>query len=468
MTASESRGESRGASPRDVRTRLAILFVTVVVDLVGFGIILPLLPFYADRFGASGTVIGVLVLSYSAAQLLFAPVWGRLSDRFGRRPVLLVGLVGSAVSYLVFAFAGSILALLLSRIMAGVGGANVPVAQAYIADITPPERRAGGMGLIGAAFGLGFIFGPAIGGLLAPISPAAPGLAAAALCAGNALVAFFFLPESLTREEREARRRQESAGSDPEIGIETGGTDPTGGADRTDRTDQVNQADQASRAGRTSRVGRAGGDPTPAAALLPTTDLRAVVRNREFSTVLLLTFLFTAAFSTMHPVFPLFASERFGLDERAVGWLFAFLGTVSAIMQGGVVRALAPRIGEDRLVRLAAVPFVAGLLLIPMAPSVPFLLVALALLAVGFGGTLPSLVSLLSRAAPDELQGSSLGIGQSVGALARIAGPLAGGLAWDLFGPSGPFLFGALLAGLAALRVLVRAVPGRVRSRRAA
>ena len=459
MTASEFRGGSRGASPRDVRTRLAILFVTVFVDLVGFGIILPLLPFYADRFGASGTVIGVLVLSYSAAQLLFAPVWGRLSDRFGRRPVLLVGLVGSAVSYLIFAFAGSILALLLSRIMAGVGGANVPVAQAYIADITPPERRAGGMGLIGAAFGLGFIFGPAIGGLLAPISPAAPGLAAAALCAGNALVAFFFLPESLTREEREVRRRQEGAGSDPGVDIETGRTHSMGGADRADRADRV---------GRAGRAGRAGGDPTPAAALLPTTDLRAVVRNRDFTTVLLLTFLFTAAFSTMHPVFPLFASERFGLDERAVGWLFAFLGTVSAIMQGGVVRALAPRIGEDRLVRLAAVPFVAGLLLIPMAPSVPFLLVALALLAVGFGGTLPSLVSLLSRAAPDELQGSSLGIGQSVGALARIAGPLAGGVAWDLFGPSGPFLFGALLAGLAAIRVLVRAVPGRVRRRRAA
>lgn len=431
---SEFRGGPRGTSPRDVRTRLAILFLTVFVDLVGFGIILPLLPFYADRFGASGTVIGVLVLSYSAAQLLFAPVWGRLSDRFGRRPVLLVGLVGSAVSYLVFAFAGSILALLLSRIMAGVGGANVPVAQAYIADITPPERRAGGMGLIGAAFGLGFIFGPAIGGLLAPISPAAPGLAAAALCAGNALVAFFFLPESLTREEREAQRRRKAAA----------------------------QSDAEIKAGAGSAA-HAGGGSTPGAALLPATDLRAVIRSREFSTVLLLTFLFTAAFSTMHPVFPLFASERFGLDERAVGWLFAFLGTVSAIMQGGVVRALAPRIGEDRLVRLAAVPFVAGLFLIPMAPSVPFLLLALALLAVGFGGTLPSLVSLLSRAAPDELQGSSLGIGQSVGALARVAGPLAGGLAWDLLGPSGPFLFGALLAGLAAVRVLAGAVPGRVR-----
>jgi MFS transporter, DHA1 family, tetracycline resistance protein len=421
----ELRGGPRGATPRDLRTRLAILFLTVFVDLVGFGIILPLLPFYADRFGASGVVIGVLVLSYSAAQLFLAPVWGRLSDRFGRRPILIVGLVGSAISYLVFAFAGSILALLLSRIMAGVGGANVPVAQAYIADITPPERRAGGMGLIGAAFGLGFIFGPAIGGLLAPISPAAPGLAAAALCAGNAVVAFFFLPESLSREEREARRRREGVGGTAE--------------------------------------GAATGAAGASVALLPTTDLRAVIRSREFTTVLLLTFLFTAAFSTMHPVFPLFASERFGLDERAVGWLFTFLGTVSAIMQGGVVRVLAPRIGEDRLVRLSAVPFVAGLLLIPLAPSVPVLLVALALLAMGFGGTLPSLVSLLSRAAPDELQGSSLGIGQSVGALARVAGPLAGGLAWDLFGPSGPFFLGAILAALAAARVLVGAVPGRVR-----
>jgi MFS transporter, DHA1 family, tetracycline resistance protein len=315
------------------------------------------------------------------------------------------------------------------------------VAQAYIADITPPERRAGGMGLIGAAFGLGFIFGPAIGGLLAPVSPAAPGLAAAALCAGNALVAFFFLPESLTREEREARRRRKAAAeSEAAIRAESG----DGGTERS------------------------GGGTTAGATLLPATDLRAVIRNREFSTVLLLTFLFTAAFSTMHPVFPLFASERFELDERAVGWLFAFLGTVSAIMQGGVVRALAPRIGEDRLVRLAAIPFVAGLFLIPMAPSVPFLLLALALLAVGFGGTLPSLVSLLSRAAPDELQGSSLGIGQSVGALARVAGPLAGGLAWDLFGPSGPFLLGAVLAGLAAVRVLAGTVPGRVRRRRTA
>ena len=164
--------------------RLSILFLTVFVDLVGFGIVLPLLPLYADRFGASGTVVGVLVLSYSAAQLLFAPVWGRLSDRYGRRPILIIGLAGSTLSYLIFAYAGSVWILLLSRVMAGIGGANIPVAQAYIADVTPPERRAANMGLIGAAFGLGFIFGPVIGGLLAPISPELPGLAAGPASAG--------------------------------------------------------------------------------------------------------------------------------------------------------------------------------------------------------------------------------------------------------------------------------------------
>ncbi len=396
-----SKGADRVREPRSHKVRLGILFLTVFVDLVGFGIILPLLPFYADRFGASGTQIAVLVLSYSAAQLVLAPIWGRLSDRFGRRPILLIGLVGSALSYLVFAYAGSILALLISRTMAGVGGANIPVAQAYIADITPPEKRAGGMGLIGAAFGLGFIFGPAIGGVLAPIAPEAPGLAAAGLCALNAVLAFFLLPESLTTKEREER----SARS---ILLEREGP---------------------------SRI----------------EELRLVLRSPAFLQVLALSFLFTAAFSAIHPVFPLFAAERFGLEERGVGWLFAFMGTISAIMQGGVVRVLVPRIGERALVRLASGPFVAGLLLIALAHSIPVLLLALFLLAVGFGGTLPSLVSLLSRAAPDELQGGSLGVGQSVGALARILGPLMGGIAWDLAGGPGPFLTGAAVAAIAAI-----------------
>lgn len=392
-----------GRAEKTPKLRLAILFLTVFVDLVGFGIVLPLLPFYADRFGASGLQIGVLVFSYSAAQLLFAPVWGRLSDRYGRRPILIIGLIGSAISYVIFAYAGSILALLLSRIMAGVGGANIPVAQAYIADITPPEKRAGGMGLIGAAFGLGFIFGPAIGGLLAPIAPEAPGLAAAALCALNAGLALFFLPESLSVAERGRRfvRRAVAA------------------ADAPSRLEQV----------------------------------RILLRDRAVVQILVLSFLFTAAFSSMHPVFPLFVDGRLGLGERGVGWLFTFLGTVSAIMQGGVVRALAPRIGELGLVRLCAIPFAAGLLLIGLAQNLAVILLGLTLLAVGFGGTLPSLVSLLSQAVPDDVQGGSLGIGQSVTAASRIFGPFMGGVMWDLAGPTSPFIAGSLLAGVAALGI---------------
>jgi len=233
------------------------------------------------------------------------------------------------------------------------------------------------------------------------VAPEAPGLAAAGLCAANALLAIFLLPESLSPEERADRVRLR----DPE---------------------------------RISRLA----------------ELRVVLRNPAFFQILVLSFLFTAAFSAMHPVFPLFASERFGIDERGVGWIFTYLGTVSAIMQGGVVRFLAPRIGERGLIRLSSLPFVAGLLLIALAQSLPVLLVALALLAVGFGGTLPSLVSLLSRASPDEVQGGSLGVGQSVGALARIAGPLTGGLAWDLTGPSSPFVAGAILAALGGLLML--------------
>lgn len=374
-------------------TRLTILFLTVFVDLVGFGIVLPLLPFYADRFGASGLEVGWLVAVYSLAQLVFAPLWGRLSDRYGRRPILIVGLVGSAFSYVVFGYADSLLLLFISRVMAGVGGANIPVAQAYIADITPPSQRAGNMGLIGAAFGLGFIFGPAIGGILAPVSTAAPGLAAAGLCFSNAILAFFLLPESLPPEERGAPQT---------------GTPPV-------RLEQVGH----------------------------------VFRTPVLLLVMGLFFLFTVAFSMMHPTFPLFAAERFSLGERSVGYLFAFIGLCSAVMQGGIVRILAPRLGEERLIRLAGLVFVLGFLGVAWAPDLGTLLVALAVLAVGFGGSLPAITSLMSREAPTHLQGSILGLGQSVGATARVLGPILAGLIFDGWGIQWPYLVAAIIGGMA-------------------
>jgi MFS transporter, DHA1 family, tetracycline resistance protein len=411
--------------------RLAILFTTVFIDLVGFGIVLPLLPLYADRFGASGTEIGLIVLSYSAAQLLLAPVWGRLSDRFGRRRVLLLGLLGSASSYVVFAFASTFSVLLLSRVMAGVAGANISVAQAYIADITPPEKRAGNMGLIGAAFGLGFIFGPALGGILAPIAPELPGLVAALLCSTNAFLAVLFLPESLRRPPR-------SPSKPPPVGVDPTIVTTTSGHDF---------------------------DPTPDEAPSGTETLAVIFRETAFLKVLLLSFLITTAFAAMHPTFPLFAARRFGLDERDVGWLFAFTGAVSALMQGGLVRILVARMGEAALVRLCTIPFTLGFLVIAVAPSVPVLLLGLGLLAIGFGGTLPSLASLLSRAAPDELQGGSLGIGQSAGAFGRILGPLLAGILWDALGMAWPYLVAAGIGGVAILVSLgLRPIPGRTRN----
>ena len=175
---------------------LVIIFLTVFIDLLGFGIIIPLLPFYAESYGASAFTVGLLGTSYSLMQFLFSPVWGRLSDRIGRRPIILIGLAGSCASYMVLALAESLPLIFIARIVGGIAGANIPTAQAYIADVTTPENRAKGMGLVGAAFGLGFIFGPALGGILSHLGPAAPMWSASALCGANLVAAFLLLPES--------------------------------------------------------------------------------------------------------------------------------------------------------------------------------------------------------------------------------------------------------------------------------
>jgi len=378
--------------------RFGILFFTVFVDLIGFGIVLPLLPIYADQIGASGTQIGFLVVSYSIAQLFFAPIWGRLSDRFGRRRILIIGLVGSAASYLVFAFAGSIAILLLSRILAGVGGANISVAQAYVADVTSPEERSGKLGILGSAFALGFVFGPALGGVLAPIATELPGLVASALCAINAVLAIFFLPESLP----------------PHLRTEKGSRFVKGEGLR----------------------------------------LRDLLERRDILLLLSVSFLFTAAFAVMHPTFALLVSGGFGLSATVVGWLFALLGFVSAITQGVLVPTLSRKVGETAIVRSCALPLALGLALVGVTSSFSVLLVGITLMGFGVGASMPALTGLLSRMAPAERQGGSLGIGQSASALARIAGPLLGGVLWDLGGASWTYLAGAglaLLAGLGSL-----------------
>ncbi|MEK9499916.1 MFS transporter [Gaopeijia maritima] len=383
------------------RRTLPLLFLTVFVDLVGFGIVLPLLPLYADRFGASGLTVGLLVMVYSVAQFFMAPIWGRLSDRHGRRPILLLGLLGSAAAYLVFAWAGSVAALFASRILAGIGGSTIPVAEAYIADVTPPEKRAGNMGLIGAAFGLGFTVGPALGGLTVGVSTALPGYLAAALCLANAAIAALLLPETRSRASRDATRHAIPPRRRPGWAFTTEG-------------------------------------------------LGIALRKPGLRRVLLLYFLFTVAFAVIQPTLSLFGAQRFGLDARGVGYLFAFLGLVSAVVQGGLVRRIVPRIGEARLIRICGVPFALGLLLLAWAPDLGWVVAALAFLAVGYGGTVPSVLGLISRASPPEIQGGMLGVGQSVGSLARIAGPVLAGAALDL-SMALPYLLGAGVAALGTL-----------------
>ncbi len=385
------------------REGLGLLFFAVLVDLVGFGIVLPVLPFYATDFGADYLQVGLLYAIYSLVQLVMAPLWGRISDRVGRRPVIILGLLGSALAYTIFARADSLATLFLSRIVGGIGGSTIPVAQAYIADVTPPGRRAGGLGLIGAAFGLGFVIGPALGGILSglsPGSPAAPGYTAAALCLANALAALVWLPES---------RRSGTPGG----------------------TSRFNLGAALSEAARSSQI-------------------RLILAGY---------LCITMAFAVLHPTLSPLASERFAMGPRQAGYLFALLGIVSVIVQGGLVRRLVPRYGERWLLKVSGIPFCLGLLLAGAATTVPTLLAGVVLTGIGYGGSIPSVLALLSRATDPERQGAVLGLGQSVGSLARVLGPAMAGKLFDVR-LALPYLAGAALILVAAAFAARLAQPG--------
>lgn len=379
-------------------TPVTIIFLTVFIDLIGFGIVIPLMPFYAERFGASGLMIGLLGTSFSLMQFLFAPFWGRLSDRIGRRPVILIGLFGSFLSYLLFGLAGSLPVLFFARICAGVAGANIATAQAYMADVTTPENRARGMGLVGAAFGLGFIFGPAIGGFLSQFSHQAPPFFASALSIINFTAAWFILPES-----------------------------------RTERSDRP----------RLSRL----------------ESLRQAVTRPGLPQLLLIYFMVTAAFSSFETTFPLFGERRFGFTPTNIGYVFAYSGVMLTIIQGGLVGRLAKRFGENRLMPPAILCLAAGLGLLPAAYGLPMLLVATSLMAIGMGFNNPSITALISRLSRADEQGGILGVSQSVASLARIVGPAAGGLVYDRMGFTMPYLVAAGIIAVAFLISLTNLKP---------
>jgi DHA1 family tetracycline resistance protein-like MFS transporter len=351
------------------RSPLAIIFVTILIDLIGFGIVIPILPLYADHFGASATMVGFLLAVYSTMQFICSPLLGRLSDRVGRRPVLLLSILGTSLGFLIMGLAHTLWLLFLARILDGVTGGNISTAAAYIADVTPSEERSRGMGLIGAAFGIGLIIGPAVGGLMSRISMAAPFLFAAALAAANAVALYFLLPESLKEEHR----------------------------------------DQARRASIWKIVSESG-----------RWQLRGVLVTAFFSTL---------AFSMLTATLALFTNKNadFLYDATHNGYLFAYMGLIGATIQGGLIGRLSRAFGDKTLAVAGALLTAVGVFLLPMSPNLPLL--ALACASIGIGNSLltPTLNALASKAVDAASQGSVLGVMSSVGSLARILGPPFGG-----------------------------------------
>ena len=386
---------------------VGIIFLTVLIDLVGFGLILPLIPLYGQSFGASRWINGAIMAAYSLMQFLFAPVWGRLSDRIGRRPVLLTSTACACVSYVIFAIGSGLkdpkLALgiiLVSRIFAGICGANITVAQAYIADITPPEQRSARMGLVGMAFGLGFILGPVLGALSALyIGVTAPGWTAAALCAFNFVWAFSWLAESW----------QPSA----------------------HYTTQRPHLDQWMHTLGTPRL----------------------------NLLIGIFFLATFCFSSFESTVGLLVEKNFKIAALSgsvtaekqlrsvlgtVGWLIAYCGLIGAVVQGGLMKRLVKAMGEPKLIAASLLIAAAGIAVLPYLTSWGWLLVGLAVFSVGSSMTRPPVFGMISLMTASHEQGSVLGVAQGVGSLARIVGPV---FALGLFktDPRIPYMFCAVL-----------------------
>lgn len=370
------------------------LFLIVLVDLIGFGLYIPLLPFYAEHFSATPFMVGLTMATYSFAQFLSAPFWGSLSDKRGRKPILMIGMAGSVVSYVWLGFADSLWIIFAARALNGFMAGNISAAFAYMADVTTRENRAKGMGLIGAAFGLGFIAGPAIGGILAGSDPTnadfqTPAFAAAGLSAVAFFMTIFFLKESLSSEAKE----------------------------------------RLSALPKTKRM----------------THLRESLTHPIMGRLLILIFLSTFVFAGLESTFAMWSRRSYGWGPEQNGYLFAFIGVTSALIQGGLVGRLAKKFGEKALVVQGAFALAVGVFLIPFAVNLPILLIAMLIAGYGFSIITPSLNSLVSLQASEDEQGGVLGVTRSASTLARVAGPAWAGLLFSLLGRDWPYFGGALV-----------------------
>ena len=380
--------------------KLAVLMVTAFIDMVGLLIIVPLLPFYAEKLGGNGLMVGLLISSYAVAQLISAPLWGRVSDRRGRRPALLVGLTASAIAYVIFAYAGSLWLLFLSRIVQGAGGGTVSVIQAYVADATAPHDRAKSLGWLSAATNAGVVIGPAIGAFTMSAGVHAPGLAAAALCVVNIVFAMRFLTES--RDMTEARTRPQAKGR------------------------------------------------------LREAVLHVISHSAEPSSRLIWIYAFAmGAFQGVTAILALFLAARFGVTARSIGYFFMYIGLISVLTRAVILGRAVDRFGELRLSRIGAVLLALGLAMIPfthriadpamlgrlfggtlpagltvIVPLIP-LAIAVALVPLGTAFTFPCVTAMLSHVTPSHERGLYMGVQQTFGGMARVVFPILAGWLFD-------------------------------------
>lgn len=402
---------------RRVPAKLHVLMFTAFVDMVGTLMVIPLLPFYASRLGAGGLVVGMLVSSFAIAQLLSAPMWGRFSDRFGRRPTLMVAMTASAIAYLIFGFANSLLLLFVSRLVQGAGGGTVGVIQAYVADATEPKDRAKSLGWLSAATNLGVALGPVLGAWAVSLGKhpmgfgsatvtlghAAPGVAAAMLCTINLVFAWNYLRESKLAE--------------------TTGTHAVAGAPP--------------KKSQTSREAV----------------LRVVTHSSEPPSRLIWIYAIAmGAFNGVNAILALFLARRFGVSEQTIGFFFMYIGAISVITRVLFLGRLVDRLGEPRLSRVGSLLLAAGLAGISVAPSIPWLAVAVALIPLGTAFTFPCVTAMLSRVISARERGLYMGVQQTFGGIARVAFPVIAGFIFDHVGLRWPFF---MCAGLVAATILL-------------
>jgi len=384
------------------KSALSLIFLTVFIDLLGFGILIPILPAFATKvLGVDEAAIGIAIASYSFIQFIFNPVLGKLSDKYGRKPVIVFCLIVNALGYVIFAFTSSYLLLLLSRVVAGIGGSSISVAQAYIADVTTKENRSKGMGLIGSAFGLGFVFGPLIGGYLAEYGYMVTGLAAGGFSLIAFVVTLLFLPESLTKGEESISEKQI-----------------------------------------TKRK------------LIDFEALKKVFSEPGRAVFIILFFILVFSFANIYGTFALLGIQVYGFTDLQNGYIFGITGLTSAIVQGGLIGYIDKLFSRQNILKTGSLIISASLALIPYGGTFLGLAIISVFLSIGTGLLQPTLLSLISDVTPDNEQGVTLGVNQSLSSLARVLGPLWGGFAFEFLGYPFPFLTGAAFMFLVVLATI--------------